>query len=264
MKKIAFFNQKGGVAKTTSAVNVAAMLAKSGNKVLLIDTDGQGNASNYLLSFEPDVTLIDILNGENINDAVNKAMIETRGGAKPKYVGIDVVASDRKMYAVENTAFDAISNIIDVLSVNKYDFVIIDCPPALNHITVSVMCAVEYIFVPITVDLDSMSGYAELVTTVQNINERGYNNVKIGGAFLTQFNVNGSYDKYILSEAKNVFENDLLNTQIRRSADIKVSRHFCRPLAWFKTKGNAATDYSNLTEEIIKKCQKNIDKSTKI
>lgn len=248
MKILSLFNQKGGVAKTTSTVNVASFLARDGYKVLVIDADAQGNSSNYL-SCDNDKTIVDYLKGEcGIEEIVYEAEIETKGGAKPKAVGIDVIPSDRSLYGYE-MEIDFYKSLIKSLK-KSYDYIIFDCPPALNSITLAVMCAVEKVFIPISVDIDSMNGYKEILTTIENINEEGYNNVSVGGAFLTSLVPSGAYDKYIVDVAKDVFGDDLLDTYIRRCADVKASRHFCRPLAWFKTGGNAAQDYKALTDEI--------------
>ena len=255
MRIFAFFNQKGGVAKTTSTVNVASFLAQDGYKVLVIDADAQGNSSNYL-SCSNGKTIVDYIKGEidgecRIEEIISSAMIETKGGTKPKKVGIDVISSDRSLYGYDLNV-DFFKSMINPIK-DRYDYIIFDCPPALNSVTLAVMCVVEKVFIPISVDIDSMSGYQEILTTIENINDAGYNNVSVGGAFLTSLVPSGAYDKYIIETAKEAFGDDLLNTYIRRCTDVKASRHFCRPLAWFKTSGNASKDYRALTDEIKNK-----------
>lgn len=262
MVKIGIFNQKGGVAKTTSTFNIAGYLAKNFNKkVLIIDTDPQANLTKSMLSEsefgENDFTLVDCIeNDTDVNEVIKTSLLRSRGNAKPKDLGIDVLPTERKMIATKVENDNVFQKLFEGIK-KEYDYVLIDFPPFLSEITVSVLTSVDYIIVPASVDYDSLSGYGELLDTINTIKLNGLNEkIEILGIFLTMFNKNETFDKYVYEDCKNNFGEQLFTTTIRRSTQAKQSSYFGTPLSWFKPYCNVAKDYEELTNEIVKKIER--------
>lgn len=266
MEKIAFYNKKGGVGKTTSIINIAGELAYIGYKVLVIDTDGQANSTSQLLleneSFEKgkSLTLVDYLIGDvKFKDIIYPALIKTRENAFPKRKGIDVIPCDSRISFLnidENKLKKLINDIEKPFATskkNRYDVVLIDFSPYMGENTVSFFQVINHIMIPITPDCMAMDGMVELKNTLDKIRINGGNNIDILGIFMTDVHLNESYDKWIFNDTKEQLGNIMLNFPVRHNTFAKQSVHFGTPLCWLKKGHEVRKDYEKITSFIVTK-----------
>ena len=206
MKKIAVFNQKGGVGKTTTVFNLAGCLSKRGYRILVVDCDPQHNITNSLHMESMDqveltYTLTDVLSEKvMLQEAVYTSMIRTRGNAKPKDLGIHFVPSDRRLSSLTLNDGDILKKALADLE-DAYDYVLFDCPPGLSDIIINALVASDYILVPVGADKDSLDGYGELIDTVQTIVSNKINpDLKILGVFMTLVSSRDPFDQYLYDD----------------------------------------------------------------
>lgn len=260
--KIAILNQKGGVGKSTTCFNVAGVLAKNhGSKVLCIDCDASGNLSNALLSEqqsgfdkENSLSLADLITSDiNVSDVIIKACIKSRENATPKYMGISVLPCNKKITGMRIDNVYVLKNKLEPVE-NEYDYMIFDLPPSLTENTIAVLATVNYVLVPLSVDMDSVEGYSELIDTLNTIRSEGINeNIHMLGTFITNFDSTAAFDKFILETFKDSFRDIFFDIPIFKSTDVKQSRYFLRPLVWYKRTAKATKAYEKLTEQVLNK-----------
>ncbi len=251
MKTLAFFNQKGGVGKSTSVIQVSSFLARDNNKVLVVDGDPQANATGFFLyNTQPNGVLAEyIRNEKSLSDIITPALISKRDGAKPCEIGIDVIAISRTSFG-DQISQELFQHIVEEVKDN-YDYIVFDCPPALSDMSVAILAATEYVFVPLEADVNSASGASELLDTIEEIKASKLNpQIKIGGTFINKYNGNTNFAKYMYEQFKEQFGDMFIDQVIRSNVAVYESAFFSRPFAWFKKGINAARDYEALTEII--------------
>lgn len=282
--KIAVGNQKGGVAKTTTVLNMAGILAKSGAKVLVIDADPQGNITSSLLyenineHYEKTngrsnmlnnvLTLKDIIEDPSkINDAIIKCKICIRDGANAKWRGIDIIPANAKMYGLtledpdDDESLFAIKRAVDMIKRTRkhayeYDYILFDLPPHLGDIAIGTLAAADYVVVPATVDSYALGGYSEWLDTIQQVKAMGLNpNITIAGVFFTMIQSTSKYDRDLYMMYAEELGDAFIQTPVRMSANIvKTSNHLGCPICWLKKTSGVAKDYIEITEEILRRC----------
>lgn len=261
-KKIAVLNYKGGVGKTTTTINFAAMLADRGEKTLCIDLDGQASLSEYLCAYDEDyisgncktITNVYYNNRKHLRfkDIILKPNIKFKRSAKPKYKNIDVIASDRNFYSVDAAELSFIKNQIE--EIVDYSYILFDCPPTLSPHTVSVLIACDYVIIPMKTDIKSINGFAEMVKTIDNIKENGLNsNIHILGTFLNEFNPQHSLDRFLLEECKENFSSNFIDVQIYRTVLFNEADMYKIPMVWYSKKNRSSVAYNQLLDEIIQR-----------
>lgn len=281
--KIAVFNQKGGVAKTTTVFNMAGILAKSGAKVLVIDVDSQANVSSSLLMenmadydeehgtvgqmLDEAMTLKDIIEVPNrINDAIIKARICIRDGAAAKWRGIDVIPANSRLQDLRVEDMDdedslyAIRDAIGKIRRTRkhaynYDYILFDLPPHLGELSVAVLAAADHVLVPATVDSYSMNGYGELMDTVESIRSMGLNpDLNIIGVFFTMIQPLQKYDRSMYQDVREQLGSVFIDTPVRSNSNAKLAAHIGCPLCWLKRSAGVTQDYIAVTEEVLRRC----------
>jgi len=258
--KLAFINGKGGCGKTTSIFHVAGVLSSRGKKVLVMDLDKQKNTTEILLvnTGLPQMTVFDVLKGEDPAGATVKTLFQTRGNAVPKYYGVDCMVSDAGLEdELEVSTCDGVEFGKKINSFMKelgYDWLLVDMPPSskvLNDICFG--SVVEGLIAPFSSDLFSVRGYSSLMGTVDRA--RKFNPLlKNLGVYLSRYMSNCSLDVHVRKELIKHFGKAFIDIQIPLASDIRESLFFGRPISYYKGERNKSrVAYESLVTEIEKR-----------
>lgn len=250
MKMIAFFNNKGGVGKTTSAINVAYSLAEKENKVLVVDCDGQGNISRFFSDKKPMLFVEDCFE--------NFAVSPVNAKAKTRYDNIDIVVSSEKMndslISFEKFPKETRLEICNKFRTEwgkpwyvgtKYDYIIIDFPPTLNTLTKTMLSVCDIVFVPIELSSFAIQGVPKVTEVITNCG------CKFGGCFVTKFDRDCPADHQMLELLRSNLGEKLLHTIIPSSKVIKNSLSYRLVAAEYMEWTAAAEQYQRLSDEIM-------------
>mgnify|MGYP000934990862 CR=1 FL=1 len=255
-KIISIVNQKGGVGKTTTAINLGIGLQKLNKKVLLVDLDSQANLT-IGMGFDPE----DISNtiADIIYEKLNDDSIKTD---KSKYVlkkeGVDIIPSDMKLSGVENLMINAMNrenimkNILEEIS-KDYDYVLIDCLPSLGMLTINALAAADSVIIPVQAQFYSLKGMQQLMNTIAKIKRQINKQLKIGGILITMFDKRTSLSKEVSAAVRQVYGNDIkvFDTVIGISTKAAEAPSQGKSLIKYDSKGEAAKSYLHLASEII-------------
>jgi len=247
-KVICIANQKGGVGKTTTAVNLAASLALNSRKTLLIDIDPQGNASSGV-GIAKDGTEKNIYH-VIIEDIEVEQVIRETGYANLSIVtsSIDLIGAEIELVNVperESRLKDKLSHII-----NKYDYVIIDCPPSLGLLTVNAFNASDSVLIPIQCEYYALEGLTQLLNTVKRI-QRAFNpKLRIEGFLLTMFDKRNNLSHQVACEIKNFFPEKVLQTIIPRNVRLGECPSYGKPIFYYDKLSAGARSYLELAQLI--------------
>lgn len=253
MKVIAIINQKGGVGKTTTAAATSAILIEKGYKVLVMDMDAQCNLSNYYGLNEDDLenmdTTFDCLTNTKYN--LQKAIVDTEQG--------DIVPSSIKMASVESIIMPDVDRHLRLKQgltflENKYDFVILDTPPALGIITINALTAADYVVIPALADRFSMQGINQVVSTINYVRETVNDKLKIAGVLMTAFQKSTSLQQamqeYIKGLAENLGINTFKNT-IRSTVTVREAQANRMSLTAYSKYKEVTYDYRKYVNELL-------------
>ena len=250
-KIISIANQKGGVGKTTTSVNLSAALGVLEKKVLLIDADPQGNASSGL-GFELNnghKGLYDILNGsEPIKKVINKSMSPN----------LDIIASNIDLVGIEIELINEskreyrLKSELDSVS-NNYDFVIIDCAPSLGLITINALTACNSVIVPIQCEYFALEGLGKLLNTIKSIQKLHNEELDIEGLLLTMFDTRLRLSNQVVDEVSKHFGDMVFNTIIKRNIKLGEAPGFGKDIISYDATSKGTKNYLSLANEIIQK-----------
>ncbi|WP_454950715.1 ParA family protein [Dialister invisus] len=249
-KIISIINQKGGVGKTTTAVNLAAFLADKGYKTMLVDADSQGNTTSGLSKdVEFEETLYDVLlNDVSIEEAVVKTDIK-KLSILP--ASIDLAGAEIEMVSMEKREFLMKRKLDQVC--DKYDFILIDCPPSLGLMTLNALVASQEILIPIQAEFYALEGLSQLVKTVQVVTRKLNPGLSILGILLTMFDGRTNLSLQVADEVKKYFGNKVFRTVIPRSVKLSEAPSFGEPILTYAPKSKGAEAYKKLCREVIKR-----------
>ncbi|MDR0874550.1 MAG: AAA family ATPase [Prevotellaceae bacterium] len=253
-KIIALANQKGGVGKTTSTVNLAASLAVLGKKVLIVDADPQANASSGLG--------IDIKNLENtiyecLIDGIDPhtAILDTEiAGMKILPSHIDLVGAEIELLKIENRE-KVLANILSQLR-GDYDYILIDCSPSLGLITVNALTAAEKTIIPVQAEYYALEGIGKLLNTIKIIKSKLNPSLEIEGFLLTMFDSRLRLSNQVYDELKKHFETLVFETIIQRNTRLSEAPSYGKPVILYDAESKGSQNYLQLAEELIKREQK--------
>lgn len=250
-KIIAVVNQKGGVGKTTSAVNLAAAVGQRGKSVLLVDIDPQGNATSGmgLNKRELEKSSYDVI----INGTPAKEVIK-----HTEFDGVDVLPANMNLAGAELELVDSSkreSNLKNALLLVKgeYDFIFMDCPPSLGLITLNALCAADTVLVPIQCEYYALEGLSQLISTVRQV-KRLYNPMlEIEGVLLTMYDGRLNLTQQVVDELKRFFPKKVYSTPIPRNVKLSEAPSYGQPVMYYDKRSTGAAAYGSLADEFLSK-----------
>ena len=253
-KIIAIVNQKGGVGKTTTSVNVSAALAEAGKKTLLLDTDPQGNATSGvgIDAGSLENTIYEVLVGAcSMEDSV------VRSDYKDLYIcpsGISLAGAEIELVSLEGREYrlkDAIESIA-----GQYDYILIDCPPSLGLITLNALTAAHSVLIPIQCEYYALEGLSQLTNTLRAVKGTFNSSLSIEGVLLTMFDGRTNLSIQVVEEVKNFYKDQVYHTVIPRNVRLSEAPSFGKPIMEYDASSKGASAYRELAQEIIKREKK--------
>ena len=248
---IAVTNQKGGVGKTTTAINLSASLAEAGKKVLLIDADQQGNSTSGLgldkNNVEP--TIYQIFLGEATVEESRQTTCMPGLDLIP--ANISLTGAEIELIGAENREFILKKALEPVL--DQYDFILIDCPPSLNFITVNAMVAAHTILVPIQCEYFALEGLEQLLYTISLVKKRLNPTLEIEGIVFTMYDARTNLSLQVVEEVKRSLGNSVYRTIIPRNVRLGEAPSHGLPINLYDPKSKGAESYALLAEEVMEK-----------
>lgn len=254
-KVIAFSNQKGGVGKTTTCVNLAAYTARAGKRVLVVDMDPQGNASSALGFFErkDKKSVYEVLVGE----------IEAAGAVKKTETeGLDIITSSGDLAGAELELAQVMigrERVLDekIEAVKEgYDFVFIDCPPSLGLLTVNSLAAADGVVVPIQCEYFALEGLSQMMNTIKLVKKFLRPAIEVEGVVITLYDGRAKLSKGVVGEIEKVFGDKVYLTKIPRNVRLAEAPSYGKPVSDYDPKCAGAQAYEKLAEEFLRRINK--------
>lgn len=248
---ISFSNQKGGVGKTTSAINLAAYVTLQGKTVLIIDLDPQGNSTSGLGidKRKLEVSIHDLLMGDaSIDEVINSTCVKNLH-IMPS--NVDLAAADLDLISMPNREFilkNAIAPIIDI-----YDYIFIDCPPSLGLLTVNALAACNSILIPIQSEFFALEGVSQLMNTVKLIKLKVNPNIEINGVALTMYDSRSTASKQVKEELSRYFGKKLYPIHIPRNIKLSEAPSHGIPISMYAPNSTGAYAYEALAQQFIER-----------
>ena len=253
-KIIAVANQKGGVGKTTTTINLSAALAEAGYRVLVVDLDPQGNASTGLGIEQSDrefTTYELLLEDIDLRDIIQSSTIEDLAIIPAT---VDLSSADLELVSNEKRSFllrDALRQTqIDEF---EFDFILIDCPPSLNLLTVNAMIAANTVLVPLQSEFFALEGLSQLMLTIREVRQAGNRDLRIEGVVLTMYDKRNNLSQQVEQDARDNLGDLIFKTVIPRNVRLSEAPSFAMPVLTYDSTSKGALAYRELAQELIEK-----------
>lgn len=248
-KIIAITNQKGGVGKTTTAVNLSSCVAALGKRVLIVDLDPQGNTTTgYGISKRSVETgVYEVLIGEaEAKDAIRKTSFRT-----------DVLPSNSRLAGASLELADRTDRAVrlrrELAAVqDEYDFIFIDCPPSLDLLTLNGLCACDSVIIPVQCEYYALEGLAELISTLKTVRKKYNSGLDIEGVVFTMFSSRYNLTMQVVEQVQKYFGNKVYKTTIPRTIRISEAPSYGQPINFYEPKGKGCEAYTDLAIELVK------------
>lgn len=248
-KIVSVANQKGGVGKTTTTVNLSTILAKRGKKVLLIDTDPQGNATSGLgIEKESDLSTYDLL----ITDVAAEDIIQETA-IKNLYItpsNMNLAGAEVQLVSMMSRE-QRMKEKLDVIK-DKFDFILIDCPPSLGLITLNAFTASDSVLIPVQCEYYALEGLGQLLNTVELVRKHLNKNLYVEGAILTMYDIRTNLANQVVREVKRFFQNKVYKTVIPRNVKVSEAPSYGMPITIYDPKSKGARSYEKFAKEFLK------------
>ncbi len=254
-KVISITNQKGGVGKTTTTINLSAALAKKGKKVLVIDCDPQGNATSGFgidKNNEDTITVYELLLGEcSIKEAIIADV----------FPNLSVIPSNVNLAAIEVQTMDQkekeyiLKKEIDWIK-KDYDFILLDCPPALSMLTINALTTSDSVLVPIQCEYYALEGLSQLIFTINLVRERMNDELEIDGVVFTMYDSRTNLSQQVVENVKSNLKYNIYETIIPRNIRLAEAPSHGKPICYYDPKSIGSVSYLKLAEEVIKNSER--------
>jgi chromosome partitioning protein len=247
-----FVNQKGGVGKTTSAINIGAFLAEAGKTILLVDFDPQGNLSSGIGAKPPKPGIYELLSGAaSLEEAIKKTEVKNLDviPASTDLSGAAVELIDQK----EHNYF--LKKTLAPLK-DRYDYILIDCPPSLGLLTVNGMAAADMILIPMQCEYFAMEGLKQLLVTTKRMQENLNPSLKIGGIFFTMYDPRTRLANDVIKLVSATYKESVFNTIIPRNIRLSEAPSYSMPISVYDRQCSGARAYAAIAQELLRRMER--------